>query len=92
MPPLDELVLPGITRRVLHNVCDANGIPVSLRVFTMDEIMDADEIILCSTTQNIVYVFEIDGKPVGGKDRTFATKLQDLFLEEVYKDTGVRLG
>ena len=92
MPPLDELVLPGITRRVLHNVCDANGIPVSVRIFTMDEIMDADEIILCSTTQNILYVFEIDGKPVGGKDREFACKLQELFLDEVYKDTGVRLG
>ena len=91
MPLLDELVLPGITRRILHDVCDKNGIPVSLRIFTMDEIMNADEIILCGTTQNVLFVFEIDGKPVGGKDRDLAHRLQSLFLDEVYKDTGVRL-
>ena len=87
----DELVLPGITRRVLHDVCDQNGIPVVVRTFTVDEIMHADEVILCSTTKNILYVYEIDGKPVGGKDRALAERLQDLFLAEVYRQTGVRI-
>lgn len=91
MPPLDELVLPGITRRILHDLCDQNGIPVSVRVFSVDELMNADEIILCSTTKNILYVYEIDGKEVGGKDRALAQKLQDLFLEEICKETGARL-
>ena len=91
MPPLDEYVLPGITRRVLHDVCDKHGIPVEVRTFTVDEIMHADEIILCSTTKNILYVYDIDGKAVGGKDQTLAHKLQELFLDEVYKDTGVRI-
>ena len=91
MPPLDELILPGITRRILHDICDQNGIPVEVRIFTVAELMAADEIILCSTTKNIVYVFEIDGKAVGGKDRALAEKLQSLFLDRVYQDTGVRL-
>ena len=91
MPPLDELVLPGITRRILNDLCDENGIPVEHRVFTVEELMAADEIILCSTTKNLVYVFEIDGTSVGGKDRALAERLQSLFLDEVYKDTGVRL-
>ncbi|MBQ7378907.1 MAG: aminotransferase class IV [Clostridia bacterium] len=91
MPPLDELVLPGITRRVIHDVCDKNGIAVSVRAFTVDEIMNADEVILCSTTKNILYVYEIDGKSVGGKDSALAQKLQTLFLEEVYSETGVRI-
>ncbi len=91
MPPLDELVLPGITRRVLHDLCDKNGIPVSVRAFTVDEIMHADEIILCSTTKNILYVYDIDGIAVGGKDRALAQKLQGLFLDEVYAQTGVRV-
>ena len=91
MPPLDELVLPGITRRILNDLCDENGIPVEHRIFTVEELMAADEIILCSTTKNLVYVFEIDGTSVGGKDRALAEKLQSLFLDEVYKDTGVRL-
>lgn len=91
MPPLDELVLPGITRRVLHDVCDQNGIPVVVRTFTVDEIMHADEVILCSTTKNILYVYEIDKIPVGGKDRALAERLQELFLAEVYRQTGVRI-
>ena len=91
MPPLDELVLPGITRRVLHNVCDQNGIPVEVRAFTVAEVMAADEVILCSTTKNILYVYDVDGTAVGGKDQALAQRLQELFLDEVYKQTGVRI-
>ena len=91
MPPLDHLVLPGITRKVVHNLCDQNGIGVEVREFSVDEVMQADEIILCSTTKNILYVSEIDGITVGGKDRELAQRLQELFLDEVYAQTGVRI-
>lgn len=91
MPPLDELILPGITRRIIHDLCDKNGIPVSVRTFSVAEIMGADEIILCSTTKNVLYVYEIDGVAVGGKDQALAHKIQELFLEEIYKETGVRI-
>lgn len=91
MPPLDELILPGITRAIVHQICDENDIPVDVRVFTVDELMAADEIILCSTTKNVIYVYEIDGKPVGGKDAELREKIQDLFAEKVFADTGVRI-
>ena len=91
VPPLDALILPGITRAVTVKLCEENGIPVITRVFTVNELMDADEIILCSTTKNVIYVFEIDGKPVAGKDRATAEKIQNLFLEEVRRQTGVTL-
>ncbi len=91
MPPLDHLVLPGITRRIVHNICDQNGIKVEVREFSVDEVMAADEVILCSTTKSILYVHQIDGKAVGGKDRALAQRLQELFLDEVYAQTGVRI-
>lgn len=91
MPPLDNLILPGITRAVIQKLCAANGIPVQHRVFTVAELMDADEILLCSTTKNVVYVFSVDGTPVGGKDRALALRIQELFLAEVYAQTGVQL-
>lgn len=91
MPPLDELILPGITRAIIHQCCDEAGIPVDVRIFTVDEIMSADEIILCSTTKNVLFVYEIDGKPVGGKDAALREKLQALFSEKIYADTGVRV-
>jgi len=91
VPPLDELILPGITRAIAIRLCEENGIPVVTRIFTVDELMDADEIFLCSTTKNMICVFEIDGKPVGGRDRALAEKIQALFLEDVFRQTGVRL-
>ena len=91
MPPLDELILPGITRAIVHQVCEEGGIPVIHRIFTVDELMDADEIILCSTTKNVIFVYEIDGQSVGGRDRALGKKIQALFGEKVYADTGVRV-
>lgn len=91
VPPLDELILPGITRAITVKLCEDNGIPVITRIFTVDELLEADEIILCSTTKNIIYVFEIDGRAVAGKDRPLAEKIQKLFLEEVCRQTGIAL-
>ena len=91
VPPLDELILPGITRAITVKLCEDNGIPVTTRIFTVEELMNADEILLCSTTKNVIFVFEVDGKPVAGKDRCLAEKIQNLFLEEVYRQTGVQL-
>lgn len=91
MPPLDELILPGITRAVIKQLCGENGIPTEERIFTVDELMAADEVILCSTTKNVIYVYEIDGRPVGGKDKALRERLQELFSEKIYADTGVRV-
>ena len=91
MPPLDELILPGITRAITKQVCEELGIPVEIRIFTVDELKKADEIMLCSTTKNVIFVYEIDGNPVGGKDEALRNKIQTRFLEKVYEETGVQL-
>lgn len=91
MPPLDELILPGITRAVIKELCEAHGIPTQEHVFTVDEVLNADEIILCSTTKNVIFVYNIDGKAVGGKDQATARKIQDMFIDKIYNETGVRV-
>lgn len=91
MPPLDELILPGITRAILKQTCEENAIPVEERIFTVEELLAADEVILCSTTKNVIFVYEIDGKPVGDKAPELRRHIQDLFMEKVYRDTGVQL-
>lgn len=91
MPPLDELILPSVTRKILEKLCAENHIPTQVRIITMSELMDADEILLCSTTKNVIYVYDVDGQPVGGKDQVLAKRLQDLFSDEIYRETGVRL-
>ena len=91
MPPLDRFILPGITRAVLTRLAKANGIPTEERIITVDELLKADEILLCSTTKCLLRVFEVDGAPVGGKDEALAQRLQDLLYADIEAQTGVRL-
>ena len=91
MPPLDRLILPGITRAIVRQVCEEAGIPVEDRIFTVAELMAADEIILCSTTKNVLFVYEIDGRPAGGRNAALRNEIQTRFAHKVWEETGVRI-
>ena len=65
-PPLDNQILPGITRQVLLSILAADGsIPLEERVVTRDEVLAADEIWISSSSKEVVPVVQLDGKPVG---------------------------
>ncbi|MEM9058279.1 MAG: aminotransferase class IV, partial [Pseudomonadota bacterium] len=65
-PPLDYQKLPGITRQMLLAILRRDGsIPVEERVTTLDELFDADEVWLSSSSKEIAPVIRVDGKPVG---------------------------
>lgn len=65
-PPLDNQILPGITRLMLLDILAKHtDIKVEERVVTMDEVFKADEVWLTSSSKEIAPVVEIDGKPVG---------------------------
>ncbi|MCI6631003.1 MAG: aminotransferase class IV, partial [Lachnospiraceae bacterium] len=66
--PTDNLILPGITRKHLLRICEAQMIPYEERIFSLAEVFDADEVIISSAGTLGVGVCEVDGKPVGGKD------------------------
>ena len=86
-PPRDNLILPGITLKHLLELAQANGIPTKEAPFTMDELRDADEIIISSSGGLCIQAVELDGKPVGGKDPATLKKLQDAYTEFYDKDT-----
>lgn len=65
-PPLDHQILPGITRFMLLDILKKDGsIKVEERIVTMDEVFDADEVWVTSSSKEIAPVVEIDGKKVG---------------------------
>ncbi len=65
-PPLDNHILPGITRFMLLDILAKHSdIKVEERTVTMDEVFSADEVWLTSSSKEIAPVVEIDGKPVG---------------------------
>ena len=85
--PLDNLILPGITRTHLIKVCKKLGIPVQEVPFSVDEMMDADEIIVSSAGSLCLSVDAIDGKSAGGKAPELLRKIQDEMLREFIEET-----
>jgi D-alanine transaminase len=68
-PPLDNQLLPGITRYILLDILRRDGgIPVEERIVTMEEVRNADEVWITSSSKEIGAVVEIDGVPVGSGD------------------------
>ena len=87
--PLDNLILPGITRAHLIKTCNKLGIPVSEEAFTLDELFEADEIIVSSAGALCVGAKELDGKKVGGKAEELYEKIKKEMLDEFYRETDI---
>lgn len=73
-------ILYGITRKKLLNL--ATGIlPVQQRNIRLEELKDASEVFMTSTTKRILPVTEIDGVPVGSaNNRPVTAALNAAFL------------
>ena len=75
--PCDNLILPGIARKHILEICREQGIPVVEEPFTVDELMAADEVFFSSSSAVTSRVREIDGKPVGMRDEATFAKIRD---------------
>jgi D-alanine transaminase len=68
-PFLDHQKLPGITRLILLEILRRDGsIPVQERAVKLEELEDADEVWISSSSKDIAPVVEIDGKQVADGD------------------------
>ena len=85
--PTDELILPGITRKHLLALAKEHGIPTSETPFSMVELMNADEIIVTSSSALCIRVSHIDNIPVGGKDPERIKLLQDAYWNKFVTET-----
>ncbi len=85
--PLDNLILPGIARAHLIRMCGRMGIPVREEPYTLDDLMNADEIFVTSSGNLIMRALEADGKKIGGRDPETFEKLRAALLDEFYTAT-----
>ncbi len=81
--PLDNLILPGTERKHMIRYCGELGIPVEERAFTLEEMAEAEEIIVSSTSHPSMRAMELDGKSVGMKNPELVKKLRDKYMEEI---------
>lgn len=85
--PTDHLILPGIARKHLIAACGRLGIPVSEEPYTLEELREADEILISSAGSLALAAEALDGKQVGGKAPELLKKIQDEVLREFLEET-----
>lgn len=64
-PPKDHLMLAGITYDVLLELAQAHGVEHRVRRVSEAELRSAEEILLTSSTKEVLAITRLDGKTVG---------------------------
>jgi branched-chain amino acid aminotransferase len=88
-PPVSEGCLPGITREVLMEEIATSDLRFTERPLTVEELYQADEVFITSTTRGLLPVTEIEGRTLtGGSDVT--ERLRRAFQSYVSSDAARR--
>jgi branched-chain amino acid aminotransferase len=66
-PPLSSGCLPGVTRDILLHEIQAQGYEIAEKAILPEELEQADDVFITSTTRALLPVVEVDGRKVGGK-------------------------
>lgn len=67
--PPQEKILPGVSVGVIEELAHELGIGFHHRDLTVDDVRQADEVMLCSTSPCVWPVTALDGHPLGVGDR-----------------------
>jgi branched-chain amino acid aminotransferase len=88
-PALADGCLPGITREILLEAIHVEGLRIAERSLTLDDLYRANEVLITSTTRDLLPVHEIAGRPTGG-DCQARLKLLAAFGEFTRNDLALR--
>ena len=81
-PPKDHLILPGVTYDLVLELDAKYGVPFEVREITEAEVRSADELLLTSSTKEVLAITQLDGKPVGnGKPGPIFRQLHGLYQD-----------
>ena len=82
--PATNLILNGITRRVILGLCQELGIQLEEQSFTFEQAFEMDELFLTSTTAEVTPITSVDGRQIGsGTPGTVTRKLQKAFASQI---------
>lgn len=63
--PANHLILKGITREIVINIAQESNFPLIQTHFTVDELLDADEVFITSTTLEVIPIIQVDHQKIG---------------------------
>jgi D-alanine transaminase len=82
--PANNLILNGITRMKVVELCEKNGLTLIEEMIKADDLVNLDEAFITSTTSEVIPVIEIDSMKVsGGVPGPVTRELQRLFEEMI---------
>ena len=85
--PADKLILPGVTRAHMIRACAELGVPCIEENFTLEEMMNAAEVVIVTSGAQFRPVKEIDGQRVGGGAPDLVAALQEKLYGNFLKET-----
>jgi D-alanine transaminase len=90
-PPKTQLMLPGITYDLVLELATCYGQPLKVAEISKNELRDADEVWMTSSTKEILAITTLDGKPVGnGKPGPLGEQMFQWYQD--FKNTVMRKG
>jgi branched-chain amino acid aminotransferase len=91
LTPFADACLPGLTRRMILDICSQQQIPAAECRMSITEVYSADEVFTSGTMGELTPILEADGRVIGGGTLGEITKkLQGLHREYAY-DNGTPL-
>lgn len=84
--PHADSCLPGLTRRMVLDICETHGIEAEERNLSLTELYTADEAFTSGTMGELTPVLEADGRVIGdGRRGPVTARLQALHREFAYE-------
>lgn len=82
--PVTNLILNGITRRVVLEICEELSIPVNETAFTVEEAYEMDELFYTSTTAEVMPIIQVDDRQIAdGAKGSLTARIQEAFSLKV---------
>ncbi|WP_164215785.1 D-amino-acid transaminase [Virgibacillus sp. YIM 98842] len=63
--PADNYILNGITRQKIIELCEKLGLDVHEETYTVDALLDADEVFVSATKSDIIPILKVDDHVIG---------------------------
>ena len=82
--PLNNDILPGVTRRAIIELCSVRGLDLQETRFTLEEALAADEAFISGASSYILPVVRIDGQAIAdGKPGKVTRDLRQFYIDEM---------
>lgn len=88
--PIEEGLLPGITREVIQTLATQKRVPIQEGAYSVEDVYGADEVFLSSTLIELMPVTEVDGRKIGdGEPGPITRELHEAYQKLVARELGL---